>query len=154
MSNGWEQREKTFYLHHFPIRLFPHTTIGYIETLKQDSPDHFRKKGIGDIFTVEGHRDFSLSVLGIWSSDGLGSVRLIIGLHDVRHLFQWFHDPVIFQRFLLLLGHPGPAIGQDRLQEQLHVLVRQHLWEERERKGRRHLFLFKPALWDSGHIFL
>lgn len=97
---------------------------------------------------------FSLSILGVWSGDGLGNAKLINGLDDLRGLFQWFHDPMILQRFLLLLGHPGPPIGQDRLQEQLHVLVRQHLPEEREWKCRRHLFLFKPGLWNSGHIFL
>lgn len=137
-----------------PVGLFPHSTTCYIKALEQDAPNHFRKKSIGDIFIVEGHKDFSLSILEIWSTDGLGSVRLIVGLDDPRALFQWFHDPMLFQRFLLLLGHPGPPTGQDRLQEQLHVLVRQHLWEEREEKHRRYLFLFKPGLWDSGHIFL
>lgn len=82
------------------------------ETLEQDAPNHTRKQGVGDIFIVEGHRDFSLSILGVWSSDGLGGVRLMVGLGDLRGLFQWFHDPMILQRFPPLLGHPGHPLGK------------------------------------------
>lgn len=56
--------------------------------------------------------DFSLSILEIWFSDGLGGVRLMVGLGDLRGLFQWFHDPMILQRFLPLLGHPGHPLGK------------------------------------------
>lgn len=122
VSSGCEQRKRTFYLLQFPARLFPYSTTCYIKTLEQDAPNHSRKPRIGVIFILEGHRDFSLSILQ-------------------RSLLLLGHP-----------GHPSyNTMCNCRLQKQPHALVRQRLMEEREEKERRYLFLLSPGLWDSGH---
>lgn len=30
MTSGWEQRKRAFYLRHFPVRMFPHSTTCYM----------------------------------------------------------------------------------------------------------------------------
>ena len=112
VSSGWEQRKRTFYLHQFPARLFPYSTTCYIKMLDQDAPNHSRKRRIGVIFVLEGHKNFSLSILQ--------RILLLLG-----------HP-----------GHPSyNAMCNCGLQERPHALVRQHLREEREEEERRYLFL-------------